>query len=112
LFCCGVLVAAFFATAKSQTRPLVLLSEETSTRALALESVTWSREPFPLNSLISWSPDPRTRVIVFALNLELQSGDDFASVIADAEDGLHRHHTLTVESAGPVRGQEWMSGLT
>ncbi|HUS09930.1 MAG TPA: carboxypeptidase regulatory-like domain-containing protein [Pyrinomonadaceae bacterium] len=111
LFCCFCL-PAFVATAAAQTAPLVLLSEQTSTRALALESVTFSREPFPLNSLISWSSDPRTRVLLFALNLQLQPGDDPSTITADAEDGSHRHYDLMVEAAGPVPGQNWMSSLT
>ncbi|MDQ3172677.1 MAG: hypothetical protein M3Q91_03075, partial [Acidobacteriota bacterium] len=60
------------ASIKIEARPLVLISETTSTRAIALESISFAREPFPLDSLISWGPDPRTRVILFALNLQLQ----------------------------------------
>jgi len=109
---CGVLVLAFVATAKSQTAPLVLLSEQTSTRALALESVTFSREPFPVNSLISWSTDPRTRIILFAINLQLEPGDDLSAIRADAEDGSHQHYDLKVESLGSTNGQAWLNDVT
>jgi carboxypeptidase family protein/concanavalin A-like lectin/glucanase superfamily protein len=102
---------AFVARVNAQTGPLILISEPTSTRAIALESITLTREPFPLNSLISWSPDRRTRVVVFALNLELASGN-LSSLTADAEDEMHHHYDVKVESAGPVPGQEWMSSLT
>ena len=100
------------AHAAGQSQPPVLISEPNSTRAIALESVTLTREPFPLNSLIAWSPDSRTRVIVFALNLEMEPGEDPANVIADAEDASKRHYALKVENVAPVPGQEWMTALT
>jgi len=110
LLCSGLVFTA--SSAAAQTPPLVLLSEETSTRALALESVTFSREPFPLNSLISWSTDPRTRVMLFAINLQLEPGDDLSAITADAEDGSHQHYNLKVESLGPMSGQPWLNGVT
>ena len=105
-------ISAFASSANAQTAPIVLLSEENSTRALALESVTFSREPFPVNSLISWSSDPRTRVILFAINLQLEPGDDLSAITADAEDGSHQHCDLKVESLGPTSGQAWLNGVT
>ncbi|MDQ2937703.1 MAG: hypothetical protein M3R67_09355 [Acidobacteriota bacterium] len=65
-----------------------------------------------MSSLISWDPDGRTRIMVFALNIALPSGGELFGLTADAEDVMHRHYELKVESARPVRGQEWMSGLT
>ena len=44
----------------------VLLSEATSTRAIALESVSLKGEPFPLTQNIPFGSDPRTRIAVFA----------------------------------------------
>jgi hypothetical protein len=102
---------ALGASVQGQTRPLVLISEATSTRAIALESVTFSREPFPLNSLISWAPDQRTRVILFALNLRLQPDEEIGNVTADAEDGTDNHYPLVVDSVEPVPGQAWMSAV-
>ena len=99
------------ASIKIEARPLVLISETTSTRAIALESISFAREPFPLDSLISWGPDPRTRVILFALNLQLQPGESPSVVTADAEDGTNRLHALRVEYVGPVPGQAWMSAV-
>jgi hypothetical protein len=109
---CGVCILAFPPGIAAQDPPLVLLSESTSTRAIALESITFTREPFPLNSLISWSTDQRTRMVLFALNLQLQSGEDASGITADAEDASHRHYDLKVEYAGPVSGNGWMSSLT
>jgi hypothetical protein len=98
--------------AAAQAPAPLLLSESKSTRALALESIAFTKEPFPLDSLISWSPDRRTRVVLFALNLQLQTGEDPSGITADAEDVSHRHYALKVENAGPVPANEWMSALT
>lgn len=111
LRCCACLLALAPGLA-AQAPPLLLLSESTSTRAVALESITFTREPFPLDSLISWSPDRRTRVVLFALNLQLPAGEDLSNITADAEDASHRHYDLKVEYAGPVAGNQWMSTLT
>lgn len=90
----------------------VLVSEATSTRAIALESVIRMREPFPLTQRFAFSQDARTRVMLFALNLELQPGEEPSSVItADAEDAAHRHYALKVEYAGKVPGQERLTQL-
>jgi concanavalin A-like lectin/glucanase superfamily protein/carboxypeptidase family protein len=99
------------ARVQGQDLPLVLISETSSTRAIALESITFIREPFPVTSLISWTPDARTRIIIFALNLRLQPGEVPGNVTADAEDGTGRHYPLEVEYVEPVRGQRWMSAV-
>ncbi|HET6646106.1 MAG TPA: carboxypeptidase-like regulatory domain-containing protein, partial [Pyrinomonadaceae bacterium] len=98
-------------SARAQNRPPVLISESTSTRAIALESITFTREPFATTSLIDWRQDSRTRVILFALNLRLQPGEGIPSVTADAEDGMHQHFPLEVEYVEPVRGQPWMTAV-
>jgi hypothetical protein len=109
---CGICLLAFPPRIVAQNPPLVLLSETSSTRAIALESIAYTREPFPVDSLISWSPDRRTRVVLFALNLQLPAAEDLANIAADAEDASHRHYALKVEAAGPVADEQWMSELT
>ncbi|MCM3903078.1 MAG: carboxypeptidase regulatory-like domain-containing protein [Pyrinomonadaceae bacterium] len=64
-----------------------------------------------MTSLISWRQDTRTRVILFALNLNLQPGEEPSSVTAVAEDGLHRQHSMDVEYVRPVPGHQWMSAV-
>lgn len=68
----------------------VLISEPTSTRAIAMDSVTWKREPFPLVQPIPFSLDSRTRVMLFARNLDLLPGEGASAVTAEAEDA-HAH---------------------
>jgi len=89
----------------------VLISEANSTRAVALDSVVWLREPFRLDSPVPWGPDGRTRVMLFAMNLELLPGENVSIVTADAEDASHRIYPLTVESVGRVPGSYWLSNV-
>jgi hypothetical protein len=109
---CGVGLSIFAPCVAAQNPPLILLSESTSTRAVAFDSITFTREPFPLDSLISWSADRRTRVVLYALNLQLQSNEGPSIITADAEDASHRHYDLKVEYAAPVSSNTWMSTLT
>src|SRR5258708_4776856 len=51
-----------------QTAP-VLISEFTSTRAIAIECVTFEHEPFRTTSRVRWSSDQATRVALFAMYL-------------------------------------------
>jgi uncharacterized protein GlcG (DUF336 family) len=106
---CGAL---FQQTSFAQTtaRP-VLISDANSTRALALDALAQTREPFQLISPLPFSSDHRTRVMLFALNLALQSGETTAAVTAEAEDAEHRVYPLTVEYVGPVPEQSWTTAI-
>jgi uncharacterized protein GlcG (DUF336 family) len=97
--------------ARAQASRPLLISEATSTRAVAFESVTQKREPFPLTSTVQFSADTRTRIMLFAQNLNLQPGDTASSITAEAEDGLHRIYSLKVEYIGPVPDQTWVSSI-
>ena len=98
------------ASAQSTVRP-ILISEATSTRAVAFESVTQKREPFPINATVQFSPDNRTRIMLFAMHLDLQPGDTASAVTAEAEDGAHKTYPLEVEHVGVVPDQPWVSSL-
>jgi Concanavalin A-like lectin/glucanases superfamily len=91
--------------------PPILLSEESSTRAISLDSVTHAPEPFAPDSPVAWGADGRTRVEVFAMNLALQPGEAPTAVTAGAEDAAGRRYELKVEYVGPVQGFEWMSAV-
>ena len=88
----------------------ILISESSSTRAIALESITLTREPFAPTSPFGASGQ-RTRVMLFAMNLGLQPGEDLSVITADAEDASHRHYALTVEAIRPVPSHEWMNAV-
>ncbi|HEX8921792.1 MAG TPA: hypothetical protein VF766_09955, partial [Pyrinomonadaceae bacterium] len=85
-----------FEKTSAQSNKPILISEESSTRAIALDSVMQMREPFPLTSSIQLGTDKRTRVTFFAMNLSLQPGETSSAVTATAEDGAHRIYALVV----------------
>src|SRR5919197_3277255 len=107
----AALLSAPARRSSAQSASPVLISEASSTRAVALESVTRLREPFAPTSPVRFGADARTRVMLFAMNLHLAAGEDASAVTADAEDAAGRKYTLAVEHVGPVPGQEWMSSV-
>ncbi|HYR77643.1 MAG TPA: heme-binding protein [Pyrinomonadaceae bacterium] len=100
-----------FQNSRAQTTKLTLVSEETSTRGIVVESITQKHEPFALTSPITWGSDNRTRIMLFAMGLSLESNETPAAVTASAEDGAHRTYSLTVECVAPVPNQEWMTSI-
>ena len=110
IVCAGL--AAFICGASNtsgatQNSPLLFSVSATSTRAIVLESVSMRAEPFSLNSEGNFSPsDPRTRITLFCMNLDLLLGEGANSLTADAEDGAHVHYPLKVEYVGQVPGFE------
>jgi uncharacterized protein GlcG (DUF336 family) len=93
----------------AQGNKVTLISEETSTRAVAVESITQTREPFAMTSPVSWSSDNRTRIMLFAMGM--QAGENASAVTADAEDGAHHIYHLAVEYVGVVPEQEWATSI-
>lgn len=100
----------FLNPATSQT--LTLLTEENSMRAAALDSVTMVRDPFPLVTTHNFSSDQRTRITLFATNLQLLPGEDASAVTVRAEDSQGRIYSLPVESVGRVPNLDWMAQVT
>lgn len=88
-----------------------LLTYPNSSQALALDSVTFMRDPFPSLNARNFSADGRTRVMLFARDLELAQGEDASAVTAEAEDLQHRVYPLTVEYAGKVRDFAWLTQI-
>ncbi len=85
--------------------PTLISVSAGSTRAVALESVTMRAEPFSLSSAANFSAnDPRTRITLFVMNLDLLAGETQTSLTADAEDAAHAHYPLKVEYVGQVPG--------
>ena len=93
------------------TRP-VLISHPDSTRAIAFESVTRQREPFTSTVQVRFGSDSATRIMLFAMNLQLQPGETASAVTADAEDATRTIYPLTVEHLGSVPDQPWASVLS
>ena len=98
-----------FTITPNSTAPPTLLTEANTNRAVALESVTFVRDPFPLTTLNNFSLDQRTRITLFAVGLELLSGEDISVVTAQAEDAGNKIHPLKVEYVGKVPGFDWLT---
>lgn len=105
IFVACVLFAVYTQAQKSAP---ILISQPDSTRAIAFDSVTRQREPFSTTAQIKFGSDNATRVMLFAMNLDLQSGE---TISADAEDASHNIHSLTVENAGKVADQPWATAI-
>jgi uncharacterized protein (DUF1800 family) len=101
-----VLIVFFGALTAAQavTNPPVLISDAASTRAIALESVTLKPEPFAPTASTQFSTDNRTRLAIFAMNLDLLAGEGASAFTSDAEDSAHTHYPMTVEYVGTVPG--------
>jgi len=82
-----------------------LLLEENSERAAALELNTLLREPFPYVSAFNFGPDLHTRIMLFALNLDLLPGEDASAVTVSGQDDFGAFRTLQVESVSVVANE-------
>src|ERR1041384_2691814 len=100
-----------FDNAGAQTTRPTLISHPDSTRAIAFESVTRQREPFTTTAQINFGSDSATRIMLFAMNLQLQPGETASAVTADAEDANHTLYPLTVEFIGAVPDNPWVSSV-
>jgi len=101
--------SALFDHSRAQSARLTLISQETSTRAIALDSVTQKHEPFNSTSEVTWGNDNRERVMLFAMGLDRNTPP--SDISATAEDGSHNIYPLTVEYIGPVPEQDWVTSV-
>lgn len=104
----SISLSNFIVNANSTAAP-TLLTEENTNRAVAIDSVTFVRDPFPLTTVNNFSLDQRTRVTLFAVGLELMPGEDVSVVTAQIEDAEHRIYPLTVEYVGKIPGFDWLT---
>jgi uncharacterized protein GlcG (DUF336 family) len=106
-----VIVSLGFESADAQSTKPILISHADSTRAIAFESVTRRREPFNTTVAVKFGSDPATRIMLFAMNLNLKSGETANAVTADAEDVTRAIYPLTVEHVGAVPRQPWATSI-
>jgi uncharacterized protein GlcG (DUF336 family) len=105
MFATQVLVTGSLA----QATRITLISQETSTRAIAVESVTQRREPFDPTTEVIWGNDDRTRIMLFAMGLDPNASP--SDVVASAQDGANHTYSLAVEYVGPVPDQDWVTSI-
>ncbi len=82
-------------------KPLIV-TEETSGRAVALDSLTLLREPFPLTNIHNFSLDQRTRVVLLASGIDLLPNESASAITVQIEDLLNRSYPLVVEDVRKV----------
>jgi uncharacterized protein (DUF1800 family) len=101
----GVLVCAGASPslAAAAISPSLFTVSSTSTRAVALETVSMTAEPFSLNAESNFSAsDSRTRITLFCMNLDFLAGEPGSAVTADAQDAAGTMYPLKVEYVGTV----------
>lgn len=89
-----------------QTPSPLIVTEQGSDVAIALDSPTMLRDPFAIVNPVNFSADGRTRVSLFVENLDLLPGETAAAVTARAEDASVNIYPLVVEAVGKVPGFE------
>jgi beta-glucanase (GH16 family) len=94
--------------AVSSQTPL-LLTAEGSAQALALDSVTFQRDPFSVNGRYNFRSDHLTRLMLFSANLDLQPGEGPEIVTAQADDGNGHLYPLDVEWIGRLPNFDWIT---
>jgi uncharacterized repeat protein (TIGR01451 family) len=91
-------------------KPLILTDEITA-RAVALDSVLMLREPFSLENVFNFSSDRRTRIMLFASGIDLVPGENSSAVVVQVEDSQHHVHQLVVEDIRKVPGFDSLSQI-
>jgi len=100
----GGIEQGLFVLIPIRSGPPILLTEENSERAIALNSVSFERDPFSLTSEHNLGPnsDKRTRIVLLASNVESFPGEDLSTLTAQIEDPQHTVSDLQVESVRKV----------
>lgn len=93
-------------------QPPILLTEDESLNALALDAVLQTRDPFPLVSDNYFGADTRTRLKLFLVDLDLYSGETLSIITVQAQDEQQRAYILPVEDLRKVPDTPWLSQLT
>ena len=83
--------------------PSLLIEENTTNQAAALDTVTLTRGPFSKTDLYNLSSDPRTRLTLFTMSL----GQSNANGLVVQIGGV----SVPIENVGPVPGQPQFSQI-
>jgi len=86
----------------------VLLTDSLTNRALALHSEFLTRDPFKMTSPNNFGDDKRTRISLFALNVNLFSGETESAITARAVSSSGGVYALPVKYVNRVAGYDWL----
>jgi hypothetical protein len=95
----------------SNVLPPVLLTQENSDHAVAFNAATFLREPFSLFTNQNFSTDKRTRLVLFASELDITLGGDASGVQVFAENGMIGSVPLPIEHIGKVPFFNWLTQI-
>jgi beta-glucanase (GH16 family) len=90
------------------TTPVILV-EEGSNHAFALDSVTLTSHPFHFTNPNNFSGDQRTRLSLLVANIDLLPGDQASIVTAQAKDAQNNTFVLPVEAVVKVPNFNWLT---
>jgi len=86
--------------------PVLAIEENTTDSAGILESVLFTRDPFSIVNMLNFSPDNRTRLMLFGINLELLPSETMSAITVKAENAQMNAFPLAVEFVGKPPGME------
>jgi len=90
----------------------ILLTEDNSLKALALDSALLTRDPFALVNANYFDTDKRTRIKLLLVDLQLFNGETSSIISVQGIDNSAIVHNLPVEDLRMVPGTPWMTQLT
>ena len=90
----------------------ILLTEDNSVQALALDSMHMSRDPFSLTNTNYFGLDKQTRIKLLVVDLDLYNAETLSIVSVQGVDSSAITFDLPVEDLRKVPGTPWMSQLT
>jgi hypothetical protein len=93
-------------------QPPILLTEDSSLNALALDSMQQTRDPFAITNNGYFGTDKRTRLQLYLVDLDLYSGETLSIITAQAVDSQQKSYNLAVEDLRKVTDTPWLSQLT
>jgi hypothetical protein len=91
--------------------PPALLTQENSDHAVAFNAATFVREPFPLFTTQNFGTDKRTRIVLFATNVDIPLGGDSSTVRVFAENAMLGSVSIPIEHIGKVPFFNWMTQI-
>jgi probable HAF family extracellular repeat protein len=91
-------IHAFLLTPVTPNAPWIL-TEGSTNHAVAVDSVTMVRDPFPIVNTQNFSADQRTRVSLFVRNILLSAGEGVSALQVTAEDPQQHSYPVVVEAA-------------
>jgi len=92
--------------------PPILLTEDNSLNALALDDELHMRDPFPVVNDSYFTTDKRTRLTLLLVDMDLYSGETLSIITVQAQDAQQRTYALTVEDLRKVPDFPWLAQLT